>query len=69
MRGESASSTNYSKTSENAGKRIKMYVDSPMGKYPDILQKNVRFWETLEISTLRLDLIRTTGTTPYPGKL
>ena len=34
---------------------------------PEILQKNVRSWETSKLSTLRVGLLRTTGAAPYPG--
>ena len=34
----------------------------------DILQMNVRSWETLELSTLIVGLLSTAGATPYPGK-
>ena len=61
---------------ESAGKRRKQHVDSPTGKSkpvsstaPDIIQKNVRSWETLELSTLILGLLRTTVSSPYPGKI
>ena len=35
---------------------------------PYILEKNVRSWENLELSTLKLGLLRTMGSAPYPGK-
>ena len=35
---------------------------------PDILQNNVRSWETLGISTLIVDLQRTAGATSHQGK-
>ena len=35
---------------------------------PDILQKNLRSWETSELSALIVSLLRTMGESPYPGK-
>ena len=34
-----------------------------------IIQKNVRSWETLELSTLIVGLLRTAGIVPCPGKI
>ena len=35
----------------------------------DILEKNVRSWETLELIRLKVGILRTTGSTLYPGKI
>ena len=50
-----------------------MYISRQVNQKPvsstalDILQKNVRYWGTLELSMLRLGLPGTTGAAPYPG--
>ena len=74
-RGEAASSWTRPNKSDSAGRRRKRHVDSPTVKSktclihgPDILQKNVRSWETSELSTLIVGLLITAGTAPYPWK-
>ena len=60
---------------DSAGKRRKIHVDSltrksktVSSKALDILQNNVRSWETLELITLLVGILRTVGAAPYPGK-
>ena len=65
-RGEVASSWTFPEKSDSTGKRRKRHVDSLTGKLkyisstaPDILQMNIRSWETLELSILIVGLLRT----------
>ena len=75
-RGEAASQWNRPEKGDRAGKRRKRYIYDPIGKSktclihgPEILQKNVRSWDTSELSTLLVGLLRTTGAALLPGKI
>ena len=74
-RKEDASSWTRPEKGESSGKCIKLHVNSLTRKTktclihgPDILQKNLRSWETSELSTLIVGLLKTAGATPYPGE-
>ena len=73
---ELAFSWTLPKNGESNGKRRKRHVDrstrnpKPVSSMvPDILQKNLRSWDSAELSTLIVGLLRTAGSAPYPGKI
>ena len=73
-KGEYASMWTLPKKGESADKCIKRHLDILFGKSkcvssttPDILRKNVRSWETSELSTLIVVQLRNAEADLYPG--